>query len=568
MAITELDITNHLKDMYPFNKLPELDRVRFAAAFEQVSLLKNDVLHELNTPANHLFIVYQGAIELNRLSDNNQMERFGVVETGEIFGLESLVYDHSYETQAKAITPVILLAIHQDILHPLLDEYDELDNLLNILLDSYYPLLAMRLSWRQEDEMVFWSSRKHPVFLWLRILTPLAIGVVFLAIYLYLLVSNTIDRVSLSIVFGTLISVVLLPAIYLYIDWMDDFYIITDRRVISRKRVILLYENKEEASFDAILSVNKRVNSVWGQLFGYGDIIMRTFTGAIEFIRIPNPEIINNLIEDLRSRRKKVKTSVSREEKMEEMRQRLGYANTSKAMNKNNTDTIPEADLDEGGFFSSLNHFTQSLFRLREVDGDQTTYRTHPLILLKHAGIPFIIAMSTLVYFIFVLLGLSILDLPDPPDILNGLAALIGVGAFLVCVYQYIDWRNDRYIVNDRQIIDLYQKPFGREDRRSAPITNIQTVEYKRKGFFGIVFNYGTVSIRVGDTEFTFDNVANPADVQGEIANRLEAAKERERQAEIKRERDTILDWIEVYHQTTHQKDQNDGASNPTFFSF
>ena len=110
--------------------------------------------------------------------------------------------------------------------------------------------------------------------------------------------------------------------------------------------------------------------------------------------------------------------------------------------------------------------------------------------------------------------------------------------------------------MNSRQIIDLDQKPFGREDRRAASLSAIQSVEYKRMGFFGIVLNYGTVYIRVGDIEFTFDNVPNPSSVQQEIAERIQAAKEKERQDEIMRERNTVLEWIEIYHSVAH-KDGN-----------
>jgi hypothetical protein len=81
-------------------------------------------------------------------------------------------------------------------------------------------------------------------------------------------------------------------------------------------------------------------------------------------------------------------------------------------------------------------------------------------------------------------------------------------------------------------------------------------VEYKRIGFFGIILNFGTVFIRVGDTLFTFDYVANPSAVQQEISHRIEIAREGERQAEIRREREAILDWIDVYHTVAHIQTQ------------
>ena len=87
------------------------------------------------------------------------------------------------------------------------------------------------------------------------------------------------------------------------------------------------------------------------------------------------------------------------------------------------------------------------------------------------------------------------------------------------------------YIIAEDQIIDIYKKPLGTEQRRTAQIKNILSVEFERIGFIGLIFNFGTVYIRVGEEEFTFDNVFNPSLVQREIFQRLAEKTRNERQS-------------------------------------
>ena len=137
------------------------------------------------------------------------------------------------------------------------------------------------------------------------------------------------------------------------------------------------------------------------------------------------------------------------------------------------------------------------------------------------------------------------------------------VSAFFILVwwfYQYFDWRNDRYIITRDQIVDVNTKNhLGHEDKRSAPIKNIQTVEYKRKGLISIILNFGTVFIRVGDTTFTFDYVYNPSETQSEIFSRYQKYLGDQKQRDQDNLRQEMSEWIEIYHRVV----QNGGTPPP-----
>jgi hypothetical protein len=120
-------------------------------------------------------------------------------------------------------------------------------------------------------------------------------------------------------------------------------------------------------------------------------------------------------------------------------------------------------------------------------------------------------------------------------------------------IYELVDWRNDRFEVTSEQIVDLDKKPLGTEDRKSAKLEDILTVEYKRIGVSGVMFNYGTVYITVGTTVFTFDDVQDPAAVQQEIEQRRNARILGKHELEASQERERMAEWLATYHRSTKE---------------
>jgi hypothetical protein len=116
-------------------------------------------------------------------------------------------------------------------------------------------------------------------------------------------------------------------------------------------------------------------------------------------------------------------------------------------------------------------------------------------------------------------------------------------------LYNYIDWRNDIYQVTDRSIFDIERRPFGTESKKSAPLENILSLEHERIGFLGYILNVGNVLINVGEAKFCFNDVYDPARVQQDIFSRMQQMRYKKQQEEVTRERDRILNLLEIYHQ-------------------
>jgi hypothetical protein len=191
------------------------------------------------------------------------------------------------------------------------------------------------------------------------------------------------------------------------------------------------------------------------------------------------------------------------------------------------------------------------LFKLKQVDGLSVTYRTHWFILLKKIFLPSLLVLCCVILSILYLAN-SITFLT--PVIFFFLDVFLLIIGFAWAYYEYYDWRDDVYVVTMDQIIDIYRKPLSTELRRAAPIRNIQSLQYKRNGIIGLLLNFGTVKILVGNEDFTFDLVYTPADVQQLIFERFLDFSENARSFEQRR----MADWLVAYDQFRQKQERDD----------
>jgi hypothetical protein len=112
--------------------------------------------------------------------------------------------------------------------------------------------------------------------------------------------------------------------------------------------------------------------------------------------------------------------------------------------------------------------------------------------------------------------------------------------------------------VTDKHIIDIERKPLGTEVKKAAPVENILSLEHERVGLFGYLLNYGLVTINVGETQFVFRNVHEPARIQQDIFNRIYALRREKEQIDASKQRKRFVDVLEVYHQNTEELDDDD----------
>jgi hypothetical protein len=201
----------------------------------------------------------------------------------------------------------------------------------------------------------------------------------------------------------------------------------------------------------------------------------------------------------------------------------------------------------------------KGVFTLRTEDAGKVVYRKHWVVFLEQAWRPILILLGMLALQVW--RGIYLLYSPTEsflyrnstgalrPDTIVVAIPMLSLPFIAWLVYEYVDWKNDIFMLTAEEIFDIDRTPFGKEEKRAAQIENILSISYKRAGLIAYLFNYGTVEITVGGSKFDFSDVADPASVQADINRRrmLRIAQKNENAGKDDRER--FATWIAAYHE-------------------
>jgi Cyclic nucleotide-binding domain len=541
-----------LKNLSLFNSLDEGQVAQIASFFTLINLTPDEVVLSQGKKADAFYIIVEGNASVERMinKDESQVDVFVL---GDFFGEDSLLQDTGEPTTVSALTPLTLLRLDKDHFRVLIHEFPSVGDRLNRFVKSHQYQKNFQFDWLNEDEVVYQVRRRHIAYLALMLILPAM--VIFLGLVLFgvafFVPDSAFVRDGTLIVTAVILGIGIGWLVWNVIDWGNDYYLITNQRVVWIEKVIGLYDSRIEAPLNTILSVNVSTLFI-GRILGYGDVIVTTFTGKVLLQTVSNPYQLAGLISeywqrsqqdlqrsDIKEIRKSVKRILGGGEETSEVKPAIAKSKGG----ERRPDQVTEPSI--------WDKYFGNIFKTRIEDGKTITYRKHWLILLRKTWIPTLFALILLFLvatfdIMYVLGDLKVVS----PVIITTLAFVI---LFILLLpwwlYHYVDWRNDIYQVTDRSIFDIERKPFGTESRKSAALENILSLEHERPGFIGYLLNVGFVTIMVGETKFTFDNVYQPARVQQDVFNHMHALRIQKQKEEVARERERILKMIEIYHE-------------------
>lgn len=552
MAVSRVEILNLLKEVFLFRGIPEDQLDGIVDTLDVVNLEDGDLIYEEGAPANYLFIIYDGQVHLSR-TDGEEKQVFGTYTRSDAFGFEvDLDQRSTRRMTASAVGDVILLRLERKNLHTLLDAYDGLEPPFRILQESYLLGERVNLSWLHEDETLYFISRRHSVFLLLRLLAPFLFGAVTLPLLAFFYFSAK-DMLLPLILIGLDLIILLFWTLWNVIDWGNDYSIITSQRAVFQEKVIMLYESRNEVLLSAIRSVDI-FTDLLGRTLGYGDVVIHAYAVDIVLSRVTNPAFVKSLLEEQRLRFTRTEQVRDHESYKQRLRKRIQTPVQTVTINRIQPQAAPQSA-------AKSRPLLQNLFEMRFEQGNTVTYRTHWFLLFLKLFFPTLVGVG--------LLALLVARLVNAFEFIStgtvlALVFLVGIIDFLWWLYQYVDWQNDVYIITPEKIIDVYKKPLGTEERREAALKMVEAVRFERIGLIGQLINFGTVYARVGQAEFTFDRVYNPSEVQSELQRRMAERDVRERKAQRDQQDDWMLDRAAAYYEEYGQTpDINLDGDNP-----
>ncbi len=539
MRVTQKEILALLNRIHLFNGLDQNQILILLSKIEVLEYETGSFVYEENASASNFYIIINGQVTIEMETERGS-KKLSILKEDDYFGEDVLSETKIRRTSSRATKHTVVLRISGNELIKFISENQTIFPAFQIILANYETLLKYEAPWIKADEVIHFLSRAHPYYLLGKSLIPFLLTVSALIFSAILYFQTTISVTILFPLGALLVLGGIGWIIWNSIDWFNDYYLITNERVIYLEKVVFLYESRQETPLGAILSITKQTG-LMGRLLGFGDIAIRTYTGVLYFRHLAFPDSVIKLLTEQWERAKKHLTQEDQEE-METLLREKFYPNENEGeKEKKETTFTGPTQVNSGWILTAL----ASLFGMRTEAGGIITYRTHWFILIRKIILPTLVILVLLTLLLFYSGGyFPFLS----QDIFFPVYGIIAIGVSIWWVYQFVDWRNDFYLITPDQLVDVNRKPLGLEDRRSAPIKNIQTVEYKRLGIFGLLFNFGTVFIRIGDTEFTFDYVQNPSQVQKEIFDRYTDLMIVDKDAQSDRERRRMADWMEAYH--------------------
>lgn len=531
------DIITILKNSRLFFGLTDEELLSATEFIELFQINRGDLVCCQGSENDALWIVFNGKVCQTRIE--RKKENFiQNMETGDYWG-EDCLDGGKLSFNIHVIKPSMLIRITAPNLRVLVDRFPRLELNLGILNTSVKYSNRMNLSWLQPDEEVFFAGRKHPVFLFKALAVPLLfitfIGMLTLVFLDDILAGSTV----LLAVSGLICFLFAGWGVWNAIDWSNDFSIVTSLRVVWLEKVALLFDSRQEAPLTTLQSIDVQTSQL-GRILGYGNIVVRTISGPLILPDVSEPESVADLIKTQWDYSKIHRRKDEIVQIEQTLRNRLlnNQATMANTPNQNGVDEVMKP-----GLFQS---FFADFFKVRYEAGGVVTYRKHWYILLQKTWKPALSAIIGLLLWIG-----RLMDVYTFTPMLETLLilTLLWVGIIAWWIYDYIDWRNDSYQITPDQIIDIERKPLGKEVKKVAQIDNILSIEYKRIGLMGLFLNFGTVTVAVGTSEFTFDNVYDPSKVQQDLFAKMALRQQKKRTDQMNEERERVGDWIATYHQ-------------------
>ena len=541
-----------INKIHLFNGLKEDQLAGIAVKFDEIEVPAGQTVFKRGDKPEGFYIVFKGKVNVTRARDNDGEQVIIWLVPGDYFGEEALVENRNRSATITATEDTTLLFLSRVHFDELLVKYANLKPNFLVAIKSHKLARATKFDWLGPKEIIYFVARRHKIRLYQALVVPFLSLLVPLGLFAW----GTLVSATTPIALGTLSLIFILGwGTWNAIDWSNDYYIVTNQRVVWLEKVVGLYDSREEAPLSTILSVGVETDQL-GRILDYGNVIVRTFVGRIEFDYVDHPNQAAEMIREYWERVKSVITVSQKDVMRNTIRQKLGLP-----VEKRTLDELPPIVTMNKNLANLPLWWVAflSLFTLRTEDAGKVIYHKHWIVLLQQAwkALAFTVLLFALQVWRIVLIWQSPTEsflMPNKngdlrPDTIILALPMLSVPFIAWLIWEYVDWKNDIFMVASDEIFDLDRKPFGKEEKRAAQIDSILSTSYTREGIIPYLFNYGTVKIAVGGATFDFQDVADPASVQADINRRRAARIAKKNEDAGKDDRERFATWIAAYHE-------------------
>ncbi len=543
---------NLLKKMHLFRGLNDAQLTSIASNMEEDVIAEDQkIILEQGTITDFFYIIFNGNVNIVRTIKKKDYKVTSLFR-GDYFGENSLVRNVPHNATVRASQGTILLKLPRSQFVQIMRDIPDFRQNIAVMMKSRDLAQQLKFKWLNENEVIYFLSRRHDFMLYQAMIGPIMGMVIILALVFSGIALHSTALYGIS---AGAAALIFLWGLWQYIDWSNDYYVVTNLRVINIEKVVAMYDSREESPINTIVSVNSESDQ-FGRIFRYGTVIVRTITGEMRMHFTPRPKHAVAIIEEYVLRTKDVRRQNDENIMKEAIRKKLGLTPPASSQPAAPAAPPPKA-AKKTSLAGAIGEYIREIFYARKEQGGTVTYHKHWIVLFQDVAVQTLALIGLIsVYPLWYYFSGQFISLA-----FGSIIGVLIIADLVWWVYGFLDWKNDLYQVTPDQIVDIYRVPFGDEERKSAPLENILSTNYQRNGFWGLLFNYGTVKIQVGNINFDFLNVANPPAVQQDIIKRVNVRQQKKREADTAAERDRMAEWLAMYHKTMSEIDKQAGQT-------
>lgn len=528
-----------------FNKLKEDDLALIERLVKRVRYYRDAPVCQQGEIGSALYLIESGAVQVVHVDSRGKQRTLDVKREGDFFGETALLFGEPFQTSFVAEEDSDLLVIRRDEFHELMLQYPDLHQRFMEGLPPAYQarFRQVRFNWLMDGEFVILHARKH-WWAFVREL-PAAIGVIVsvlvIAIVVMALAPNDVLKI---VVWAIAILIVGLTLLYQTIDWRNDDYIVTNRRVIHIERVLLVRVERREATIDKVQNVEIKQPTFLQKIIGVSDVLISTAAvhGTITFATVANGTAIRNAVFEQMQRAQAQRMFESRGKLKEEIRAELERGTKPIVVRPPTATSLAPKTVTPPRV--PIGRAIADRFSTRVVFGGTITWRKHWIALLKQAWKPTGGILVGLIGILLTALGVF-------PAITFALLGLVLFACLIWFGWEFVDWSNDIYQVTPDRIVDVERNPLGViQHSVEAPLNQVQNVTYRQPNVLAVLLGIGDVLIETaGQTgQMIFYWMSPPAQVANEILQAVERVRERQRMAQRAAQRADMFEWLSAYH--------------------
>lgn len=378
---------------------------------------------------------------------------------------------------------------------------------------------------------------------------PGSILLMILGVAIAILIFNFTGMSRYLLISVCFVGLGFLAALYVYLDWRNDDFIITSERAIHIERILLHGETRHEAPLTAIQDVSVIVPGFMAKIFDYSDLHLQTAgAGTFIFDGLRDADRLRDEIFKQRHKAQERKEAAD----VRTVRQTLKDIMEAKVILNEEDRSETAQDVSSPTPIAKLPKVVSYYYipRVKEVQGEVITWRKNHFVFLKLVLWPLLTGL--VVGYLLLAAQFGFFPFQNQNWTVSLILLLISPLILLWYTYQYDRWRKDEYRVTRTSIIDYEGSAFNLrgEKRRVGTFDVIQNSTYLTPNFMAKLLNIGHVVIETAGTEmtFTFKWVYNPAEVQQEIFMRWLAYKENKIQQDRSYEEKRFARWLGEFY--------------------